>query len=169
MAAAKTSALDLFNSLTAAEVKAQIAEIDGAIAVLEKKRDSLRSIEKAIDIRDNGKPKRGWSEKRKAKAAAKAAGNGAAQTDDDPDDSDGEVTGRATTEALAPVRTATSGRTPSPETIELRNRLYQHIRIHGPMSVSELSRSLKVEYGKVQNAIDSAQFRKLPDGKWTIK
>lgn len=146
----KTSALDLFNSLTIEEVREQIATIDGEIAVMEKKRDSLRTIEKAIDIRDNGKPKKTWSKKQKEKAAEK----GSTQV---------EVSTETTTDS-APRG---PGRQPSHDTLELRAAIYKLIRTKGPMATSEISRDLRVEYGKVKNALEGGNFEQ--HGKlWNI-
>lgn len=147
---AKSSALDLFNNLTIEDVRSQIAEVDTEIEGLEKKRDSLRTIEKAIDIRDNGKPKRQWSAKRKEKAAAKST----------VDVTQGDV-------PVAVVRLG-SGRQTSPETLELRSGIYKLLRAKGPMATSEISRAMEVEYGKVQNALTGGNFEQ--HGKlWNIK
>ena len=155
--ATKASALDLFNSLTLEAVREQIAEVDGEIAVLEKKRDSLRTIEKAIDIRDNGRVKKTWSRKPKKAADSDTV---TVVTDTDTDDSDAAATQRPD---------ASAGRKPSPETVALRDRLHKILRLHGPMKIGDLSRDAKIEYGTVSNALTGPQFRKLDDGRYTIK
>lgn len=150
-AATKSSALDLFNSLSIDDVREQIVEVDAEIAVLEKKRDSLRTIEKAIDIRDNGKKQ--WSRKPKAKAEQVEA--------ESPVDGDNS--------SATEQQSGSAGRRPSPETVALRDRIHKILRLHGPMKISDLSRDTKIEYGKVQNALTGLQFRKLDDGRYMVQ
>jgi hypothetical protein len=156
----KTSALELFNSLTLDEVRQQIAAVDEQIAALEKQRDSMRTIEKAIDIRDHGKPKKNWNRKKKAAPELEESGH------DSP--ARGEHTASHPSQ-LPDDEPRRPGRQPSPETRELRTRLYQVLRLEGPMTVADLSRHVKVDYGKVQNALEGGSgFEKIGQ-KWNVK
>lgn len=150
----KVSALALFTALSLDEVRAEITKLDAEIDAIEKRRDMLRTLEKALDIRDHGK---------KPRASRKRKG----QAEKDGSHSDEPVV--ASKDVGETVEQRTAGRQPSPETVALRNRIFQHLRMHGPQKIGDISRNLSVEYGKVQNALFGQQFRKLDDGRWACK
>lgn len=75
------SASDVLNSISLEQIDAELAELEKKKGDLQNQIDGLKACRKVIDIRLNGKQKRGWSDEQRKKAAAtreakKAAGSG---------------------------------------------------------------------------------------------
>lgn len=75
------SASDVLNSISLEQIDAEMAELEKQKDALQNQIDALKACRKVIDIRINGKQKRGWSDEQRKKAAAtreakKAASSG---------------------------------------------------------------------------------------------
>ena len=139
--------LELFGRLKLDEIDAEIGRHQAEIDERQKKIDSLKAIRKAVDIRDNGRPPRKWSEKRRGKAAsnghAEANGNGHAAAGDD-----------------------------QPPTIQgVRMRIWHLLKRTGPLKAEAIAEQIGLPFALTQKVLDRCDknFMRQSDDRWTLR
>ena len=146
----RPSALAAFNALQLDEIDADIAQVDEEIAGLQKRRDSLTAIRKAVFIRDNGRPPR-----KNAKGAKRAT---AADSSAEPEHDQGDD---------SPSGTAADAG-PTPQAVSLK--LYHELRRSGPATADELAREVNLPVAMTVKMLDrSERFRRRSDDKYELR